>query len=269
VADGIVVHNSIYGFRGADTDSMDNLKHRFKCVEYPLSISYRCARNIVNFAYSIYPEIEARPDAPEGSVEIANRLSIDSIKVGDLVVCRNNAPIVEFAYKMIRNRVPAKVLGRDIGKGLVKLIRSLDDDGTIPTMLDNLNDWKERQYEIAERKKDHERIKAQIDDKYQCIFVLARNAEILTVGDLINTIETMFVAADESTVISSSRVTLSTIHKIKGAEADTVILLDPQLINAPWMKGGEWKEIQEEILRFVAVTRAKTRLVLVRSDQIE
>lgn len=260
---------SIYGFAGADIDSMDNLKNRFSCVEYPLSISYRCAQKIVDAAYAIYPEIEARPDAPRGSVESPSKYSIDDIKPGALVICRNNAPIIEFAYKLIRNRTPAKVVGRDIGKGLVKLIRRLDSDGTITSLVTNLVDWKIRQYAIAERKKNVERIKAQIDDKYECLMILARADDVRDVPELVAMVESMFIAADETTVISSTRVTLSTIHKIKGAEADTVWLLDPQLINAPWIKGGDWQEIQEENLRFVATTRAKTRLVYIRSDNVE
>lgn len=40
-------HQSIYGFRGADCNSMANLAARFNCVELPLSVSYRCARSIV------------------------------------------------------------------------------------------------------------------------------------------------------------------------------------------------------------------------------
>lgn len=260
---------SIYGFAGADIDSMDNLKNRFQCTEFPLSISYRCAQKIVDAAYAIYPEIEARPDAPRGSVEAPTRISIDDIKPGDLVICRNNAPILQFAYKLIRNRTPAKVVGRDIGKGLVKLIRRLDTDGTLVSLLQNLLDWKVRQYALAERKKSSDRIKAQVDDKYECMMILARADDVRDVPELVVMVESMFLAADETTVISPTRVTLSTIHKIKGAEADTVWLLDPHLINAPWIKGGDWQEIQEENLRFVATTRAKTRLVYIRSDTVE
>jgi DNA helicase II / ATP-dependent DNA helicase PcrA len=262
---------SIYGFTGADTDSMDHLKDRFKCQEFPLSISYRCARKIVDAAYQIYPEIEARPDAPEGTVEFPTKLDIDTIKPGHLIICRNNAPIVNLAYRLIRNRVPAKVVGRDIGKGLQKLIKRLDDDGTLPTMLTNLRDWKLRQYEIADRKQNAEKARAQIDDKFECIWALARDDNTKNVAELNALIEGMFLTDYETMMVSPTRVTLSTIHKIKGAEADTVILLDPHLINAPWMRADSdtWQYIQEENLRFVAITRAKTKLLMVKSDAIQ
>jgi DNA helicase-2/ATP-dependent DNA helicase PcrA len=259
---------SIYGFIGADTDSMDNLKNRFRCVEYPLSISYRCAKKIVEHAYQIYPEIEARLDAPDGSVEYPTQIDVNQFVPGSLIICRNNAPIIELAYRLIRNRIPAKVVGRDIGRGLTKLIQRLDDDGTLPGLIENLQDWKERQFAIADRKSNADRARQQIEDKYECISILARAPEIKNVAELVAIVDSMFLGEHESTIISPSRVTLSTIHKIKGAEADTVFVLDPHLINAPWMRGAEWQEVQEENLRFVAVTRAKTRLVFVRSDTI-
>jgi DNA helicase-2/ATP-dependent DNA helicase PcrA len=40
-------HQSIYGFRGAQTSAMDVLRSRFSCVSLPLSISYRCPQAVV------------------------------------------------------------------------------------------------------------------------------------------------------------------------------------------------------------------------------
>lgn len=272
---GIVIaigdrRQSIYGFIGADIESMDRLKEQFDCEEFPLSISYRCAEQIVDLAYEIYPEIEARPNAPAGSVEYPKVVRLDDFKPGDLIICRNNRPTVDLAYRLIRNRIPAKVVGRDIGKGLTKIIKRLDVDGTIPPMIDRLREWRERQIAIIERKPgDQERAKANLEDKYQCIDRLAATPEARNVAALIALIESLFTDAEDVQIVSANRVTLSTIHKIKGAEADTVYILDPHLINAPWMKGEGWKFIQEENLRFVAITRAKTRLIFVRTDQID
>jgi DNA helicase-2/ATP-dependent DNA helicase PcrA len=259
---------SIYQFAGSAANGMDQLKNRFDCVEFPLSISYRCAQRIVDHAHAIYPEIQARPNAPEGSVEYPKSININDFKPGQLIVCRNNAPITKLAHRLVRNRLPAKVIGRDIGKGLTKLVRRLDEDGTIPTLLTNLVSWKVRQDEIAERKGGNvDRVKQQIEDKFECICGLAHDAEITDVAGLIVLIDGLFTAEDETTVISPNRVTLSTIHKIKGAESDTVYVLDPQLINAPWVKT-EWQVVQETNLLFVASTRAKTRMVFIRSDMI-
>jgi superfamily I DNA/RNA helicase len=270
VADGIVTHNSIYAFRGADAESMWNIQEEFECEEYPLSISYRCAKSIVNLAYEIYPEIEAHPDAPDGSVERPDKWKVEDFKPGHLIICRNNAPTITLAYKLIKHRIPAKVLGRDIGEGLMKLVRKLDADGTLLELMGRVVDWKEHQIALIHRKDpDDVRGKEAIMDKYDCISMLCSNPEIKTVTDLLGVIDQMFTsAAEEKTAVSDSRVTLSTIHKIKGAEADTVFILDSHLINPPWVRN-DWQFVQEENLRFVAITRAKTRLVFINSDRIE
>ncbi len=46
-------HQSIYGFRGAQTSAMDVLKERFQCTTLPLSVSYRCPQAVVREAQRI------------------------------------------------------------------------------------------------------------------------------------------------------------------------------------------------------------------------
>lgn len=261
---------SIYAFRGADAMSMDNIQQEFGCDEYPLSISYRCAKSIVNLAYQIYPEIEAHPDAPEGSVEYPENFKIEGFQPGHLIICRNNAPTIALAYKLIRNKIPAKVLGREIGDGLMKLIKKLDVDGSLVELMGKVVDWKDHQIALIDRKDpDDIRAKEAVMDKYECISTMCSNIDIKTVTDLIGAIDMMFTSvAEEKQAISTTRVTLSTIHKIKGAEADTVFILDSHLINPPWVRN-DWQFVQEENLRFVAITRAKTRLVFINSDRID
>lgn len=41
---------AIYGFRGANTDSMERIAKRFSCRPFPLSVSYRCPKAIVREA---------------------------------------------------------------------------------------------------------------------------------------------------------------------------------------------------------------------------
>ncbi len=41
---------AIYGFRGANTDSMSRIASRFSCKSFPLSVSYRCPKAVVREA---------------------------------------------------------------------------------------------------------------------------------------------------------------------------------------------------------------------------
>jgi DNA helicase II / ATP-dependent DNA helicase PcrA len=59
-------------------------------------------------------------------------------------------------------------------------------------------------------------------------------------------------------------ILLSTIHRAKGLEADTVWLLRPETIPHPMAKTQAAVE-QEDHLLYVAITRAKQRLLIVQT----
>lgn len=262
-------NQAIFSFLGSDTESMNRIKEDFDCVEYPLSISYRCARRIVAEAKQIFPEIEAAPNAPEGSVERPETWNTTDFRPGDLIICRNNAPTINLAYRLIYNKIPAKVLGRDIGQGLIRLIKTLDEDGSLAELIENLRNWRDRQLILSEKKQpDNEQEKERIRDKYECIANLGMSCEINTVPDLIAFLEQLFVDGSDQQDVSSTQVNLSTIHKIKGGQADTVFILDPHLISPPWIRN-ERQQQQEINLLFVARTRAKNRLVYINSETIK
>ena len=61
---------AIYGFAGADAESYDRLANiNGQAIKLPLSVSYRCAVNIVKEAQKIVPEISYAPHAIEGIVK--------------------------------------------------------------------------------------------------------------------------------------------------------------------------------------------------------
>jgi DNA helicase II / ATP-dependent DNA helicase PcrA len=62
-------------------------------------------------------------------------------------------------------------------------------------------------------------------------------------------------------------MTLSTVHKAKGLEADRIFLLNPDEMPLKWPNQQAWELQQEHNLKYVALTRAKGELYLVRSPQ--
>jgi hypothetical protein len=265
---------AIYAFRGADIDSVDKFKAEFKATELPLSISYRCARSIVEHARTIWPTIEAAADAPEGEVtELGNYTSDEFIARDEpMIICRNNAPIVDFAFKLIRRRIPVFVKGRDIGKGLITLIDSLKATD-VRDLSSNLMMWQEQQAQIIlNDNPDNEEAVQRINDRAATLMVFIRENSDGKVDTVRTDIERLFDTSGREGGDKSAmrgKVVLSTIHKAKGLEADTVFFLDQHLLYGRWITPGTWMEVQEKNLEYVGVTRAKDRLVFITSDGLK
>lgn len=205
--------------------------------------------------------IESHPDAPEGEV---SRLSVydgTSFTRGSAVLCRNTAPLVAFAYGLLQRDVPCRILGKDIGANLISVIKKLRSH-TLDELIERLLIWEAREVERCHK---DDRSPEPIYDKAECIryFISSLDEESRSVNDLIAKIELMFT--DETNGQSSSRVTLSTIHKAKGLEFPTVFLLNWGLLPSRFASQ-EWQKTQERNLQYVAITRAMNRLVYVNSD---
>ena len=74
-----------------------------------------------------------------------------------------------------------------------------------------------------------------------------------------------------NTLFSDTRngnaVTLSTVHKAKGLEADNVFILLPEFLPFLRKDQQQWEIEQEYNLKYVAITRAKKNLYYVNLSQ--
>lgn len=110
---------AIYGFRGADSGSVDRLKAELKAEELGLTTTYRCAKAIVADAARYVPDFQASPTAPDGLVRgLAIEKLDDDVRVGDAILSRLNAPLVSRCLALLRRGVPARVEGRDVAAKL-------------------------------------------------------------------------------------------------------------------------------------------------------
>lgn len=250
---------SIYAFRGANIQSMDDFKEHFNADELPLSISYRCPKKVVELAKSIVDEIETFDDAKEGVVEsISFEKTIQKAKDGDLVLCRTNAPLVPIAFALIRNDKKAIIRGRDIGKNLIKLI----DRYTVVNLNDlvakilNYRDLQEEKLFLIEEGKHPKKYKNKLLTELDaCDTILEISNNSNTIDELKNKIETIFSDEKEGIICSS-------VHKAKGLEADTVFIENYDMMPHPMAKTKEEIE-QEWNIKYVAITRAKNELYII------
>lgn len=256
-ANGILTHNSIYGFRGADTDAMPNIIARLNAKVLPLSITYRVPLSGVALANTLVPELEAAPNAKEGILEsVSEYRFLDMVRAGDLVLCRTNAPLVKPCFDLIRQGRKAVILGRDIGSGLIVLVQKIQKRERVRALGDTLEALNEyRRQEISKLMRAGKEMAADsLDDKIETIFALSDGCH--TVADLERRIKDVFRDDAEG-------VTFSTVHKSKGGEADRVFILKPELMPHP-KATAPWELAQERNCIYVSLTRHKEALYFVR-----
>ena len=254
---------AIYGFRGSDVNSLENIGTRFSAVRLPLSISYRCAQAIVAEAKKIVSHIEASPTAAVGEViRLGENFSFADFRQDDMILCRNTAPLVQLAYSLIAHKIPCLVRGRDIGSGLIKLVEKLGA-ATIEGLKTKLDAW-----EVKEKarltKKDPDADTTSIEDRASTLRAVIENSRVGTTLELLTEIKTMFKVdgGKDEDGKRENILTLSTVHKAKGQEADRVFILNFHLMPSKMAKS-EWAQAQEQNLIYVSITRAKKTLVFI------
>lgn len=253
---------AIYGFRGSDADSMAAIAREFGAERLPLSISYRCAQAVVRKAREIVDYIEPSESAPEGRVEDLRGLAADTLTNKDMIVCRQTAPLITIAYKLLAQRIPCHVQGRDIGRGLIAQINKIAGRNAhvleIGPFRERLQAWKDKEMKRAQDA-DDEREMERIEDKYQCLVAIMNYEHVTTVAEMVDEINALFER--------STGVKLSTVHRAKGLEAERVFVLDPQLMPSKYARH-PWQQTQEANLQYVAYTRAQRELYFIRAEDI-
>lgn len=249
------VHQSIYAFRGADPSSIGKLARQFNAEELTLSTTFRCPEEICKVVRKHVPNIVSGCKH-EGTVTTLDSWKISDIPPDAAVLCRNNAPLVSLAFKVFKAGRPVTMLGRDIGKGLEKVLRKFPADMSGTPLLEAVkNHILEEQNKAASDAKV-----SMLEDKLECLVMLIESNKTSTVEQLVETLRAIFSA--------EGKLIFATGHKSKGLEFNTVFHLDPWRIGV--RKSADEVEItQENNLRYVINTRAKRELFFVNYDNLE
>ena len=244
---------AIYGFRGADSGSLDRLKAELKAVEMGLCTTYRCGKTIVAEAQRLVTDIVAAPGNVDGDVSTTSeaRAKLD-VQEGDFVLSRLNAPLVPYALEMFRAGKRVHIRGRDLGKSLVALVRKMRSS-SLMTLSSALDRWLAKEAKkLANRGEAGEKVLERRRDQREFLAEIMDDPSIQTVQQLEQTIEALF--ADDG---DAGSIMLSTVHRAKGLEANRVFVLrDTFRLTGP----------EEKNLEYVAITRAKNDLRYVTKE---
>ena len=258
-------HQAIYGFTGADSKALDLIGEATNATKLPLTTTFRCPKAVVAYSQRWVSHIQAADTAPEGVVrDLPVAELYAEAQVGDAILCRFNAPLVEHVYKFIAAGTPAMIEGREIGKGLVALARRWKVK-SLQVLRDRLEAYAEREIKKFTAKEQPAKVAA-VEDKVNCLKVIidrvfAKDPNTnRPVDAVVAEIESIFADVQDTSKV----VLLSSIHKSKGREWQKVI----------WLQTGpnkraklDWMLEQESNLSYVAATRSMHELILVNIEK--
>jgi superfamily I DNA/RNA helicase len=253
---------AIYGFTGADADALPNLIRGLGATVLPLSITWRCPKAVVALAQSYVPDIEAAETAPEGVVSHVDALP-DDLAPGDAILCRNTAPLISAAYKLIRAGKACKVEGRSIGEGLISLANRWKVKN-IDTLLTRLEAYEGREVEKAMAKGNDAKVE-EVQDKCETLRQIC-SAVTLKGGQTVADVGAFIVSLFADGADASRQIILATYHRSKGREWERVFLWEHSTRCPSKAARQDWQLQQEDNLAYVAVTRTKRELVFVDCD---
>lgn len=240
-------HQAIMGFSGANEDSFSRLEEGFNTITLPLSVCYRCPDNVLELAKAYVPHIEGT-----GKEGVFNNLSynelIDTAKPNDLIICRVNAPLVSLAFKMMAKGKKCRLKGRNFAETIIRLS---EDCKRFNNQFDSFRETLDHIVNERIAKTKSEGKIANLLDAQECLETLYEEAESFT--HLKKIVEDLFNDDDDKNFIS-----LSSIHRSKGLERETVTILTKGDNLTPPGCG------QESNLSYVALTRTTHKLNFVK-----
>ena len=272
-------HQAIYNFAGANAQAFNQIPKMFAPVEtFDLPICYRCAKSHlsrVNREYGI--PILPCDDAPMGFVKTIDKSKISEYaKAGDMVISRKNKWIAEVVLDLARNGTPIFIEDKEMVAAIKRQILSskCTSVGTLEKFLQKvISNYNKKLFEIVSknaREGGHEEehleavaeANSKIDNTSFLLEILEGYLENHASSDSVSKFSN-FIDKLLNTPPSPNCVRLCSIHKAKGLEATNVFVLNEAKINYDFRNSKE-QNIQEKNLSYIATTRAKEGLYLVK-----
>ncbi len=272
-------HQAIYNFAGANAQAFNQIPKMFAPVKtFDLPICYRCAKSHlsrVNREYGI--PILPCDDAPMGFVKTIDKSKISEYaKAGDMVISRKNKWIAEVVLDLARNGTPIFIEDKEMVGAIKRQILSskCTSVGTLEKFLQKvISNYNKKLFEIVSknaREGGHEEehleavaeANSKIDNTSFLLEILEGYLENHASSDSVSKFSN-FIDKLLNTTPSPNCVRLCSIHKAKGLEATNVFVLNEAKINYDFRNSKE-QNIQEKNLSYIATTRAKEGLYLVK-----
>lgn len=242
----------IYTWRGAKEDTVESLGLPI----LPLTESFRCSGNIIKEAQRFVPDIRTGNDEGLPVIHYSHMPDFANLPPAT-ILARQNSRLISLALKLKgqrdgKGKSPlVYILGRDFARTLKEVLEKLKGTNRV-SLQDSLLGWKVKMLDKYPHKE------AELSDIWKCLHLILEESDGRQGAE--KALDTLFTdkAVDNAW-------TLSTIHKAKGKEWETVFILDwtPKSLSQPWQRK------EDRNLRYVATTRAKKQLFIVEEGAQE
>ena len=271
---------AIYAFSGADAHAYETIKTMHNCKEFLLPINYRCGKKHLTLVNKKWTEIgiEPAPDAIDGTVQNIhiNRL-FDKVQEGDFILSRKNSDLIAIALKLLKEGKAIYIKDKEIVNKTLKFVkRHSKKTDTIYELKSQIA------FEQRKNKKKQELLEEQFQkgeisadvlesvnfnagylDILECVVALIDN--YISEKNHGNKVDDFldYIPKKLNTEDKNGCVVCTSIHQAKGLEADNVFVLNEAKEFFEFARTSEQRQ-QEKNLSYVALTRAKKNLYLVR-----
>lgn len=247
----------VYSWRGADHTLMGEFKQRVKATSFDLPICYRCPTSVVDLAQVFNRKILPWELAQAGEVKnLGWDYSPKDLTSKDMIISRFNAVLLAVAADFIRARIPVRFAGREVSNELKAMLRQFQAY-SVGQLLSQAKIWSDEKiayYDARDKTDEANRVR----DRFYSLKAIASLAHHTdSPSKLLPLIDTIFLGAEG--------VMFTTIHKAKGLEADNIYFIDRDKLPYVRANAPDWARQQENNLLYVAITRAKKKLLFIKS----
>lgn len=262
---------SIYGFAGANPESIDKLVRNFDSKEMNLMTCYRCGKKIIEYVNQLMPDLKAFEGNVDGEVKMHwppqgpddKPFDLNDLPDGSMILARRNAALVGPCFQLIKKGRKAIIKGKEIGAALSALVDQINRTKPGMTMIqftDAVDVYRNEKIDtIMKRKKPSQSAVEYTNDQCDALLALAEGAT--QPWEIKGKID--YVFSNENV----PGITLSSGHKSKGLEAPQVAIVEAERIRIHRENMSEDDVIQERNLEYVMKTRPKTHLHMVYSGK--
>lgn len=277
---------AIYAFAGANCNSYMLIKKLFAPIaQFELPINYRCARSHLDLVNKLH-HIGIKPcdTAPTGNIKtIGKQACIDLAEAGDYIVGRKNKWLFPIILELIKKGKAVYIKDDTLIKDIEKIIDKSSFDSIIDLERYIINKQKRLKKKIEENSTKEITVEEVLQNSENNVIIETQTEDKNGQLETLSILQMLLAAFKEkytthsksqflkyiksilNTTASKDCIMVSSIHCVKGLEADNVFVLNEGKTVIDGNMSNEQKQ-QEFNLSYVSLTRAKENLYLVKAE---